>query len=162
LFELLLTNQTIPVLIGAFESIRGSALALGVGGIAGGIILFLNHRRRWEEVASSDAAQRIVKFEQRKFRRRSINSGMITSAGLMMAALFWVTEERVFSVFILMILGLLVAILGVALIDLFSVGLQQIATPDPKAEKAMVEEYLRQREKLAQRNDLESQTSSES
>jgi len=73
-----------------------------------------------------------------------------------MAALFWVTEERVFSVFILMILGLLVAILGVALIDLFSVGLQQIATPDPKAERAMVEEYLRQREKLAPRNDLES------
>lgn len=155
MFELL-TNQSLPVLIGAFESIRGSALALGVAGIVGGITLFLNHRRHWEEVASSDAAQRIVKFELRKFRRRSINSGMITSAGLMMAALFWVTEERVFSVFILMILGLLVAILGVALIDLFSVGLQQIATPDPKAERAMVEEYLRQREKLAPRNDLES------
>ena len=161
MFELI-TNQSLPILIGAFESIRGSALAIGIGGVVGGIILFLNHRRHWEEVAASNVAQRIFKFELRKFRRRSINSGMITSAGMMMAALFWVTEERIFSVFILMILGLLVAILGVALIDLFSVGLQQIATPDPKAEKAMIEEYLRQREKLAERKDLESQTSSES
>ena len=158
----LLTNQSLPILLGAFESIRGSALAIGIAGFVGGVILFLNHRRHWEEVTGSDAPERILKFEHRKFRRRSINSGMITSAGLMMAALFWVSEERVFSIFILMILGLLVAILGVALIDLFSVGLQQIATPDPKAEKAMVEEYLRQREILAERKELDSQTSSES
>ena len=94
-----------------------------------------------------------MKFELRKFRRRSIVSAMITSVGCIMSSLFWVSDERVFCVFILMTLGLLAAILGVAIIDMFSVGLQQIATPDQKAEKAMVDEYLRQREKLAQRDE---------
>ena len=78
---------------------------------------------------------------------------MITSVGCIMSALFWVSDGRVFSIFILMTLGLLVAILGVAFIDMFSVGLHQIASPDQKAEQAMVEEYLRQREKLAQRDE---------
>ena len=52
-----------------------------------------------------------------------------------------------------MALGLLVGILLIAFIDMFSVGLHEIATPDQKAEKAMVDEYLRQREKLVQRDE---------
>ncbi len=137
------------VLIGAFESVRNYSLAIGLAAIAGGILLFINHRRHLGEVLSGKPAERILAFEQRKYRRRSIVSVMITSVGCMLSALFWVTDERVFSVFILMIMGLLVGIMGVAFIDLFSVGLHQIATPDEKARKELVEEYLRQREKLA-------------
>lgn len=115
--------------------------------------MFINHRRHWEEVVGTESDQRIVKFELRKFRRRSIVSAMIASVGCMMAALYWVTDSRVLAIFVLLTMGLLVAILGVAMIDMFSVGLQQIATPDPKAEKAMIEEYLRQREKLSENQD---------
>jgi len=152
LFEIF-ADQAVPVLLGVSDSIRGYSLAIGVCGFIAGVFLFLGHRRHFEEVVSSDASEKVVKFELRKFRRRSIVSAMITSVGCIMSSLFWVTQERVFAVFIMMTLGLLVAILGVAIIDLFSVGLQQIATPDQKAEKAMVEEYLRQREKLAQRDE---------
>ncbi len=74
---------------------------------------------------------------------------MIASAGCLMAALFWVTEPRVFVVFILLILALLIGILGVALFDLFSVGLHSIANTDDAARKALVKEYLRQRKKAA-------------
>lgn len=152
MFEIF-ADQTFPLLLGVTESIRGYSLAIGLCGFFAGVFLFLSHRRQWEQVANSDASDRVVKFELRKFRRRSIVNAMITSVGCIMSALFWVTDGRVFSIFILMTLGLLVAILGVAIIDMFSVGLHEIATPDQKAEKAMVDEYLRQREKLAQRDE---------
>ena len=152
MFEIF-TNQSVPLLLGVTESIRGYSLGIGICGFIGGVFLFLSHRRHLDEVVNGDAPERIVKFELRKFRRRSIVSAMITSVGCIMSALFWVSDGRVFSIFILMTLGLLVAILGVAFIDMFSVGLHQIASPDQKAEQAMVEEYLRQREKLAQRDE---------
>jgi hypothetical protein len=121
-------------------------LALGIGGIAGGILLFINHKKFLDQQLASDANDRVKSFEMRKFRRRTIASAMITSAGTMMAALYWVTDVKVFSIFILMILSLLVGILGVAFFDLFSVGIQQIATPDERSQKAMIEEYLKNRE----------------
>lgn len=148
------TLQFLPgLLIGVTENIRGYSLAIGLFGFFSGVFLFLSHRRQWAKVISGDTPERVVKFEHRKFRRRSIVSAMIASVGCIMSSLFWVTDGRVFSIFILMTLGLLVAILGVAIIDMFSVGLHEIATPDQKAEKAMVDEYLRQREKLAKRDE---------
>ena len=148
------TLQFLPgLLLGVTESIRSYSLAIGLCGFVSGVFLFLSHRRQWAEVISGDTPDRVVKFELRKFRRRSIVSAMIASVGCIMSSLFWVTDGRVFSIFILMTLGLLVAILGVAIIDMFSVGLHEIATPDQKAEKAMVDEYLRQRDKLAKRDE---------
>ena len=140
------------VLLGVTESIRGYSLAIGLCGFVSGVFLFLHHRRQWESIAK-DTPERIVQFELRKFRRRTIVSAMIASVGCVMSALYWVTDGRVFSIFILMALGLLVGILLIAFIDMFSVGLHEIATPDQKAEKAMVDEYLRQREKLVQRDE---------
>jgi hypothetical protein len=137
----------LPVLIAAFESVRNYSLALGIGGIAGGILLFVNHKKQLDAILASGAEERAKAYESRKYRRRAIASAMIASLGCMMAALYWVTDARVFSVFILMIMALLIGILGVALIDMFSVGLQQIATPDEKSQKAMIEELLRRREK---------------
>ena len=136
---------SIPILVGAFESIRNYALALGVGGIAGGILLFVNHKKYLDQQLASDANERVKSFEIRKFRRRTIVSAMVTSAGTMMAALYWVTDVKVYSIFIMMILSLLVGILGVAFFDLFSVGIEQIATPDARSQKAMIEEYLKTR-----------------
>ena len=139
------SETSIPFLLGAFESIRNYTLALGVGGIAGGILLFVNHKKHLDQKLASDANDRVKAFEIRKFRRRTVVSAMVTSAGTMMAALYWVTDVKVFSIFILMILSLLVGILGVAFFDLFSVGIQQIATPDERSQKAMIEEYLKTR-----------------
>jgi hypothetical protein len=133
-------------LLGAFEGIKGFSLMLGIVAIASGLFLFLNHRRHLNEVLSDAKNKRIFAFEIRKYRRRSAISAMITSTGFMLAALNWVNEPRVFTVFIMMILGLLLAILVIAFFDLFLVGLQQIATPDPRSQKAMIEAFLKQRE----------------
>lgn len=137
------------LIVGAFENVRIYALALGIGGFAGGILLFINHKHQLDAVLASGADERTCAFEIRKYRRRAIVSAMIASVGCMMAALYWVRDYKIYSAFILMILTLLVGILGMAIIDLFSVGLQQIGTPDKEAERKMVEEYLRQREKAA-------------
>lgn len=127
------------------SGVRGYTLALGIAGLAGGIFLFLSHKRHLDSVLESNVPQRIKDFEGRKFRRRGIASSMITSVGCMLAALFWVTEARIFAAFILMILTLLLGILGIAIIDLFSVGLHEIARPD-ESQKEKIQEYLRQRE----------------
>ena len=137
------------LLIGAFENVRNYTLAFGIAGLAGGVLLFINHKRRLEEVLASDASERIKAFETRKYRRRTVVSSMVASVGCMMAALYWVSDAKVFSAFILMILTLLLGILGVALFDLFSVSLHQISTPDEDSQKAMVEDYLRKREENA-------------
>lgn len=145
-----------PFVVATFESIRSYTLAFGIAGLVGGILLFINHKRRLVEVLASDASQRTQAFELRKYRRRTVVSAMIASAGCMMAALYWVTDARAFSVFILMILALLLGILGVAFFDLFSVGLHQIATPDEASQKAMIEDYLKKREQGAEKPDEES------
>ena len=143
------------ILVAAFESIRGYTLALGIGGITSGVLLFINHKRHLHEVLTSDAAERIKTYETRKYRRRAVVSAMVTSVGCMLSALFWVSDAKVFSVFIMMIMSLLVGILGVALFDLFSVSLHQIATPDEKSQKALIEDYLKQREQAAEKVDEE-------
>ncbi len=79
-------GATIPCLLAAFENVRGYSLVLGLGGLAGGILLFINHKRQIDAVLASDANQRTRAFEIRKFRRRSIVSAMIASVGCMMAA----------------------------------------------------------------------------
>lgn len=122
---------------------------LGIAAIASGLFLFVNHRRHLNDVMSDPQNKRILAFEIRKYRRRTAISAMITSTGFMLAALNWVNEPRVFTVFIMMILGLLLAILVIAFFDLFLVGLQQIATPDPRSQKAMIEAFLKQREEAA-------------
>ena len=122
---------------------------LGIAAIASGLFLFVNHRRHLNDVMSDSQNKRILAFEIRKYRRRTAISAMITSTGFMLAALNWVNEPRVFTVFIMMILGLLLAILVIAFFDLFLVGLQQIATPDPRSQKAMIEAFLKQREEAA-------------
>ncbi len=142
-------------LLSAFESVRNYALAIGVGGVAGGILLYINHKRHLDQQLAGDANERVKSFEMRKFRRRSIASAMITSAGLMMAALYWVTDVKVYSVFMLLIVSLLVGILGVALFDLFSVGIQQIATPDEESQKAKIEEYLKSRKDRSEKEPPE-------
>ena len=136
-------------LLGAFEGIKGFSLMLGIVAVASGLFLFLNHRRHLNDVMSDPQNKRILAFEIRKYRRRTAISAMITSTGFMLAALNWVNEPRVFTVFIMMILGLLLAILVIAFFDLFLVGLQQIATPDPRSQKAMIEAFLKQREEAA-------------
>lgn len=142
-------------LIAAFESVRRYSLALGIGGLAGGILLFINHKKQLDAVLANNVEPRIRNFETRKYRRRATASAMIASVGCMLSALYWVSDARVFSAFILMILSLLIGILGVALFDLFSVGLQQIASPDEKSRKAMIEEFLRKRDELSQKKNAQ-------
>lgn len=130
-------------------STRVLSLILGIAGVIAGMLLVMAHKRSFES-ASDGTDPQTVRFEKRKFRRRMIAGTMIACAGCLMAGLFWVTEARVFAIFILLILGLLVGILGIAIFDLFSVSLQTITEKDDQARQAMVKEYLKQREKKSE------------
>lgn len=147
------STSSIPMLLGVKAGT--SSLILGLGTIAGGTLLLIQHKRQLKEALAQRPPERIVAFEERKFRRRSLASALIASVGVMLASLYWVDDQRVFAVFIMMILGLLIAIVGLAFFDLFSVGLNQIASPDQKAHKAMVDEYLRQRELANEKESVE-------
>lgn len=143
-------NVASRVLIAEMASVQRYALVIGIGTFLGGVLLLLHHKRQLDEVLASDAADRITPYESRKYRRRALVSTLIASLGTMLASLFWVDDQRVFATIILIILALLVGIAGLALLDLFSVGLHQLSTPDEATQKAMIEAFLRDREKAKQ------------
>lgn len=137
------------LLLCSMEAIRGYTLVLGLIGIAAGFLLLLAHKHHFEEVLRVEEIERVRIFESRKYRRRSMVSSLIAATGCLMSALFWVNDPKVFYVFILLILTMLLGILAIAFLDMFSVGLHSLTKTDDAARKALVDEYLRQRKKAA-------------
>lgn len=142
-------------LLAAGEDFLSYTLALGLSGILTGFLLLFAHKRAFEASMKLEDNPRMRLFESRKYRRRSVVSSMIAATGCLMAALFWVTEPKIFAIFILLIMTLLLGILVIAFIDLFSVSLHSITKTDDAARKALVEEYLRQRKKSAFKDPTE-------
>lgn len=142
-------------LLASFENIRGYSLAVGIAGVLTGILLMNAHKRTYELNVGQTSNLRLKKFETRKFRRRTMVAAMVASVGCMMSALYGVTDAKIFSIFVLLIMGLLIGILGVAMIDMFSVGLQSITRIEDRQHKEFLEEYLRRREH-ASKDDPES------
>lgn len=139
-----LLSQTIAV----SERLGGPrtwSLVLGVIMFITGVFLLFNHKLYLNQILESSDDPRELRFELRKFRRRSLVGSMIASVGCMIGALHWVTDARIFSIFILLILGLLMAILVVACFDLFSVSLQAATRTDSKENRQKVEAFLEQR-----------------
>ena len=129
--------------------IRLISLLMGMCGLVAGLALLLAHKSRIDNVLESEKSERLIRFERRKYRRRALASSLIASVGGMLAALYWVTDPKVFSIFILVILALLVCILMIAFFDLFSVGLQELTRTDSAADRQAIEEFLQKRRKAA-------------
>lgn len=126
---------------------RQPLLLLGLVCFAGGILLLFHHRRQWMASLErkSDLRDRI--FEYRKFRRRAVLASMISSAGCVMAATYWLSDPQLWAMMMGVVVVLLVGIIGMGFIDLMSVGLRQISEPDTKAQQELVRKYLELREK---------------
>ena len=129
------------------------SLWVGIAIFIGGILLMFSHRRSFDEAFEQPLREQSVNFENRKYRRRVVVAGMITSLGIMISAIKWVEEPRAFASLILIIMGTLIAILGFAIIDMYSVGLQAIARTDDPNRKKMIEEYLKQRQQANSQKD---------
>lgn len=145
--------DTLPILIGLSENAKNFSLLLGLGSLAVGIVSLYAHKHRLDEVFETPHSKSELQFEARKYRRRAIASSMIASQGIMLAALAFVDELRTVAIFVSIILALLVGILGIAMFDFFSVGLNEIARKDDKAREELVKEYVRQRKKLQQQKE---------
>lgn len=135
------------------SSAQSLSLWVGIAICIGGILLMFSHRRSFDEALEQPLPGQVVNFENRKYRRRVIVAGMITSLGIMISAIHWVVEPRAFASLILIIMGTLIAILGFAIIDMYSVGLQAIARTDDPNRKKMIEEYLEQRRRANSQKD---------
>lgn len=142
-----------PHLILQVSSAQSLALWVGIAVCIGGVLLMFSHRRSFDEALEQPMRVQRITFENRKYRRRVLVAGMISSLGIMIAAIHWVEEPRAFASLILIIMGTLVAILGFALIDMYSVGLQAIARTDDPNRKKMIEEYLKQRQQGQSQKD---------
>ena len=149
-----LTNWPIfqTLLIGGM-TVRVSMLVFGLSAFAGGILLMFNHKRSYEEVFRTEKNRSVRLFEQRKFRRRTTASCLISAIGVMLASLYWASEPVPFTALVTMILILLVALLVLASLDLMSVGLQNIAHPDDSHRQQLVDEVIQKREQLAREKD---------
>ena len=128
--------------IAATESYRELSLVLGVGTFVCGLLAMFSHQRVYRETFDQPLKPREIIFENRKYRRRIIIAGLIASLGVMIASLRWITEARPFASLILIILSTLLTILVIALIDMYSVGLQALTrSKDPNREQ-LIQDYL--------------------
>lgn len=136
---------------GFFEdpAIRQLTLFLGLVAFAGGCYLLMRTHRAYQFALAEETKEKARLFEFRKFRRRMVANSLIAAIGAMLAALYWIIEPRLFALMISLVLVSLLGVLGLAFLDLVSVGLRQIATPNDAARKALVQEYLRRREQKA-------------
>ena len=133
-------------LIAATESSREFALLLGLVTFIGGLLAMFSHQRSYKETFERPLKRSEIVFESRKYRRRIVVAALISSLGVMIAGLKWITEPRQFASLVLIILMTLVAIFGIALIDMYSVGLQAYAQKKDVNRKQLLEDY-RQRKK---------------
>lgn len=148
---MLATFLSTAILLSQISSVRGASLWIGIAVFTGGILLMFSHRRSLDEAFERPLTGQKINFENRKYRRRVFVAGLIASVGIMISAIFWVEEPRAFASLILIILGTLTAILGTALIDMYSVGLQALASTDQPDRKKLIEDYLKQRQQAAKK-----------
>lgn len=127
---------------------RNTLVAIGLMAFAGGVLLMCRHKREIDLVQASVQDRRRLRFEQRKYRRRSLASAMIAAIGILMTSLYWARQLEAFATLISVVLILLLAVMFLAFLDLMSVSLQRVTEDDPSARKKLVDEYLRQRQKL--------------
>ncbi len=135
------------------SSAQNLSLWVGIAIFIGGVLLMFSHRRSFDEALEQPLREQSIAFENRKYRRRVFVAGMITSLGIMISAIHWVEEPRAFASLILIIMGTLVGILGFAVLDMYSVGLQAIARTDEPDRKKLIEDYLKQRQQTQSQKD---------
>lgn len=146
--HLILSNQLpsemlASQLLAVTEKIQLTGLVLGVASIIGGLFLLNAHRAIYERGIDRCSSATEQRFEQGKLRRRSWVAVLMTSIGMMLAALFWVTEARALAIFVLMIVTQLLFILAIALVDMFFVSLRLATKPVAPPSKQEIETIIR-------------------
>ena len=137
------------------------SLVIGVVTFVGGLLAMFSHQRAYKATFDQPLRRGEIVFESRKYRRRIVVAGLISSLGLMIACLKWVVESRQFASLVVVILFTLLAIFGVALIDMYSVGLQAITRKKEINRKQLIEDYMERKKaehasQPANRDDSES------
>lgn len=146
LFDVLSIRIPFPV-AAAFDEVRPVLFWFGLAILIFGAFLMVVHKWTYDRLEQSSTDSRTRLFEQRKFRRRTLVNSLIAAMGVIMASLNWAIEPMVFTILVLLILILIIAILGLVSLDMLSIGLRGLAESDDQARQAMIDEYLRQREK---------------
>ncbi len=128
------------------QTVRTILLFIGLAAAISGVMLMLGHQREMQTTENDQVNKRKFKHAQRKFRRRMTGSLLIALVGLLLAALYWVTQPRVFAAIVVIMLSLLLALMVLAFFDMFNIGLQVLTDPQDEKRKELVQEVLRRRE----------------
>lgn len=143
------------LLAAAFENqnLRTMLLLFGAVLVATGIILMSRHFQQWQTVRSKKADKSLLLFEFRKFRRRCTIACLMAISGCAMMAIYWLIDVKFIALMSLTIFATLVGVLGLAILDLMSVGIRRYAEDDDAARQKLVKEYHRLKQKVDERND---------
>ena len=146
--------ETLALAFALSQNVKVFALLLGLASVVGGVLALQAQKRQLDEVEGSAPSERERLYESRKFRRRGMVSTLIASQGIMLCGIAFVEEVRTLAILVSIILLMLVGVLGAAMFDFFSVGLKELARrDDDSARKKLVDEYVRQRERLQEQQE---------
>ena len=148
-------DQSPIIFIAATEASRELSLLLGVATFIGGLLAMFSHQRAFKSTFQQPLKRSEVIFENRKYRRRVVVAALISSLGLMIASLKWITEPRPFASLILIILITLLAIFAMALIDMYSVGLQAYTRKKDPTRDKLIQEYMQRKSSEASVNETD-------
>lgn len=130
------------------DVIRATVLVVGLAALFAGVFLMRHHQREMARAEAAKLDARLFAIARRKFRRRMSSSLVIALIGVLLAALYWAVNPRVFAALILLTLFLLLLLFLMALYDMFHIGIEAIVDPRDEQRKELVEEVLRRREDL--------------
>ncbi len=122
----------------------------GVPVVFFGFGLMFWHWRQWNLRQMTMNDTRELAYYGGQFKRRAIVGSLIAVVGSVITSFRWVNDPIVFSVSVLVLLLLLTAIVFLAIADLFYGVLHFKHGPEADAaRRAMIDEYLRLRERNA-------------
>ncbi len=121
---------------------------LGAPVVCFGFFLMFWHLRQWNFQQRTVSDDRERAFFARQFKRRAMIGSLIAIVGAVLVSLQWVHDPWIFAWSVILLLALLLVIAVIALADLFYGILHvQHGAEAHKARRALIQEYLRQRER---------------
>lgn len=126
-------------------------LVLGIPVICFGFALMFWHLRQWNFQQRTVSDLREKAFFGRQFKRRALIGSLIAIVGAVLVSLQWMMNDPLmFAWSVILLLVLLLVIACIALADLFYGILHvQHGVEAQKARRALITEYLRQRDQAA-------------
>lgn len=157
LFQLVTQGFASLLCIPVVGQLGANVACFVVGGLAtvGGIFLLFVHQADVNRVLTEELSDSQKRIETRKYYRRSMTSTMITLIGCLIVGWAWVTNKYVAATFLTTILILVLVVSMLGMIDLMSIGFQQLKTKERMADRATLDRLIQEHKARKQQESSE-------